>query len=381
MKKSEIVVKSNQLIEAKYKLSTREQKIILYLTSQINMNDEELKLYRLSIKEFCEMMDLKGSPKYREIEEITDGLQKKLLKIKHDKKMYSVAWLSLVIYNENQGTIDMRFDPFLKPFLLQLKKEFTKFELKNVMTLKSGNSIRLYELLKQYLVIGERQIGIEELKEYMGIGKDGYQKYADFKRKVIAVAEKEINEKTDIIFQVKEMKQGRRVAALSFFIKPKKEVVVRQNELTPIEGEQEDWFESLYVQLDQTFKKHNYVLTKKVLERWIGLAEKIWGDNKYIEINKLTQQSFQLLSIQNHLAFITYILNEKVNCIKNGTSHYQVSVETNSKRIIREELLPDWFEEYEKENNEEKEVKIEKISVERRKEIEEMVKNLPGKID
>lgn len=53
MKTNNIVVKSNQLIEAKYKLSTREQKTILYLTSQINMNDEELKMYRLSIRDFC----------------------------------------------------------------------------------------------------------------------------------------------------------------------------------------------------------------------------------------------------------------------------------------------------------------------------------------
>jgi len=90
--------------------------------------------------------------------------------------------------------------------------------------------------------------------------------------------------------------------------------------------EPDDLFESLYLQLDQIFKKYDYTLTKKVLKRWVELAEEVWGDNKHIEIHKLIQQSFSVPSIENHLAFITYILNEKVKCVQNGTSHHRVSV-------------------------------------------------------
>ncbi|MED4456135.1 replication initiation protein [Metabacillus fastidiosus] len=351
MKKNEIVVKSNQLIEAKYKLSVREQKIILYLISQISLNDEEFKMYRLSIKAFCEMMDLKGSPKYKEIKDITDGLQQKLLKIRSEGKVYSVTWLSLVVYNENEGTIDMRFDPFLKPFLLQLKKEFTKFELKNVLHLKSSNTIRLYELLKQYSTIGERQFRIDELKEYMGIGKDGYKKYTDFKRKVILAAEKEINEKTDITFYFKEIKKGRSVASLHFFVKPKTKTI-EDKAAEAVNEEIDDWFESLFVQLELLFKKHDYTLGREVLKRWVEAAHKIWEENKYIEVNKLSQQCFRMDHINNHIAFITYILNEKCKCIENGTSHHHISVETVSKKTIRKELLPDWFEDYKIEKKE-----------------------------
>lgn len=373
MRTNDIVVKSNQLIEAKYKLSTREQKIILYLTSQINMHDEELKMYQLSIREFCKMMGLKGSPKYQEIEKITEGLQKKLLKIKLDDKTYSVAWLSLVGYNEKQGTIDMRFDPFLKPFLIQLKKEFTKFELKNVLSLKSGSSIRLYELLKQYLVIGERKLKVDDLKELIGIGKESYPKYTDFKRKVIVVAQKEINDKTDLFFEYEEIKKGRKVDVIRFIIHSKSNVIE-----TP-KAESDSLSEALYLHLREKFKSYDYTLTKSIFKRWLGLAENIWGERKEKEIHTLTQQTFQASSIQNHLAFITYILNEKVKCVKNETSHQQVSVEKNSKRVIREEMLPSWFVDHKQKLNEEKEEKEAiQISEERKREIEEMVKNLTG---
>ncbi|KZR59330.1 replication initiation protein [Bacillus badius] len=374
--KNDIVVKSNQLIEAKYKLSIREQKIILYLTSKIDVNDEEFKMYRLSIKNFCEMMGLKGSPKYTEIKDITDGLQKKLLKIKKDGKTYSVAWLSLVVYNENEGSIDMRFDPFLKPFLLQLKKEFTQFELKNVLNLKSGNSIRLYELLKQYLAIGERQISISELKEFMGIGKDGYKKYADFKRKVILVAEKEINEKTDITISFKEIKKSRSVVSLKFIIKSKKEAIEQQ---TLSFEEDDEWFDSLFAQLKLPFEKHGYVLSEEVVKRWIVLGEKVWGSRKYVEINKIVQSSFQKEGINNHLAFVTFILNEKVKYIEKGLDHQQASVET-TKKVIRQELLPDWFIELKEEeaaskNHKNVEEKSKEDLEKKRRELEEWAKN------
>ncbi|MGG3799933.1 replication initiation protein [Metabacillus fastidiosus] len=209
MEKSEIVVGLNQLMEARYKLSVREQRIISYLVSQMNVDDENSKIYSLSIKDFCEMTGVTG------IKEITHGLQRKLVKITKEGVVHSVTWLSLAVHNENEGTIDIRIDPLLKPFLLQLKQELTEFQL------KSSNAIRLYELLKQYIVIGEKRFTIDELKEYMGISKEGYKKYADFKRKVIRSAEKEINEKTGITFHFKEIKKGRSVESLHFFVKHK----------------------------------------------------------------------------------------------------------------------------------------------------------------
>ena len=48
------VVKANDLIQkSRFNLSLQQQKIVLYLISQITPYDEEFKLYEFSILDFC----------------------------------------------------------------------------------------------------------------------------------------------------------------------------------------------------------------------------------------------------------------------------------------------------------------------------------------
>ena len=55
----QMVRKANSLIEATYKLSAIEQKIVLYLVSTITLSDEDFKPYQFKIKKFFErIMDL-----------------------------------------------------------------------------------------------------------------------------------------------------------------------------------------------------------------------------------------------------------------------------------------------------------------------------------
>jgi len=337
-----VVTKSNILIEANYKLTITEQKIVLFLVSIIRKDDDDFKTYTLPIKQFYELLGYKGNPKYSEMKKITKNLIGKVVEIKEGKKLKQMSWLSYVEYNENDGSVNLSFDPRLKPYLLQLKREFTSYKLKNVMELKSGYSIRIYEILKKWQPIKEVEIPLKELREMVG-ATDKYLEYHNFKKRVLTTSKNEIEEKTDISFDYEELKKGKRVASIRFSIHsnssnklPYEAVVV---------NEADTWLDSLYTQLNLSFKKQNYTLTKEVVERWVGLADKVWGESKYVEVNKLTQQSFQVANINNHIAFITHILNEKVKCVENGTSHHQISVETAAKKVIRKELVPSWLSE------------------------------------
>lgn len=337
MENKEIIVKSNHLIEAKYKLSMREQKIILYLISKIEKNDDDLKLYRISVKDFNEMMGLKGSPKYAEIREITTELLKKVLEVKNGKTIYSFHWLSLVAYNEQEGTIDMRFDPILKPYLLDLKRDFTKLNLKHILLLKSGNSIRIYELLKQYLNIRERTIKITDLKLFLGLDENGYQMYSDFKRKVIMPSMKEINEKTDITFEFKEIKEGRKVAALRFFIYSKN---LETQEVVSLEEPLDD---PVFHEVKMILYKKGYELPIGIYQKWLHTSQKIWNESGAEELTALLEDALKKSTIQNHLAFVTYILNEKTNYMEAGKDHHQITVQNRYKEPVRSEQLPSWF--------------------------------------
>ena len=134
---NKLVTKSNMLIEANYKLGVVEQKIILCLASNIQPSDSDFKTYTLPIKEFNKLLGLKGHAKYAELRQITRELMQKVFEVRINKKVIQVAWLSYVAYNESEGTIDIRFDPFLRPYLLELKREFTSYKLENVVKLKA----------------------------------------------------------------------------------------------------------------------------------------------------------------------------------------------------------------------------------------------------
>jgi hypothetical protein len=134
------------------------------------------------------------------------------------QSLLRISWLSSVEYFKGTGIIELCFDPKLKPYLLQLKKRFTTYRLKEVIQLKSSFSIRIYELLKQYVKIGERIFLLETLKASLGIGPTKYSLYGDFKKRVLLVAQSEVAEKTDISFEFKEIKEGRKVVKIKFII-------------------------------------------------------------------------------------------------------------------------------------------------------------------
>lgn len=221
--KNKLVVQANQLIEASYKLKPSQQKFLRVMASMINKNDEDFKMYEFKINELLELFELKDQSKYKEIPKQTRELMGNILTFKTDKKIIQVPFLNYCEYEIGTGTLRVQFHPFLKPFYLYLNKEnpFTKYELINILPLRSVYSIRLYELLKQYEKLGNRTIEVDKLKELFQINPNQYTRYNDFKRKVIMQAQKELPLKTDISFDFEEIKTGRKVTSIRFYIHSK----------------------------------------------------------------------------------------------------------------------------------------------------------------
>jgi plasmid replication initiation protein len=214
------VTKSNHLIESTYKLTLQEQRILLVLASKVQPRDDILKTYHFRAKDFIEIMgNKKGTGFYTYLKEIINELQTKRLTIKKDGKEFNYNWVITSIYEDNKGCITLQLHPELKGFFLELKEKFTSYQLENVVRLNSVYSIRIYELLKQYERIRKRKLTLEELRYFLGIEKDKYKLYGHLKNKVLLVAQKEINEKTDIQFTFNEIKSGRKVTGFEFDIK------------------------------------------------------------------------------------------------------------------------------------------------------------------
>ncbi len=221
MLKNVIVSKSNKIVEARYKLSLLEQKFILMMVFLINPKD--FKYYSFKIKEVADFLGIPNKNAYRDLKKIIIQLNKKTLIIKNDDDREQISsWVASAEYFKNEGIVEFEFSEKLKPYLLQLKEEFTSFRMSFIIQLKSSYSIRFYELLKQYEKIGKRTFSLENLKTMLGITENEYLLFANFNQRVIKIAQKELLEKTDISFKVEKIKRGKKVVGLNFYIKSEK---------------------------------------------------------------------------------------------------------------------------------------------------------------
>lgn len=122
IKAENLITKSNRLIEASFKLTNIEQKIILTLISLVQPTDKDFESYTFSIKDFIKLIGGNSITRYKELEEITRNLMAKVYEIHIDDRMVQVQWLSLAEYNYKKGTINLTLHPFFKPYLLELKR-------------------------------------------------------------------------------------------------------------------------------------------------------------------------------------------------------------------------------------------------------------------
>ena len=109
--------------------------------------------------------------------------------------------------------MQVRLDADMKPYLLQLKNNFTSYELIYTLHFKSKYSIRLYELMKSIhyheLETYTRSFTVEELKKLLDAER--YTRYKDFKKRALEPAVNEINEFSDKQLAYEEVKQRNKV--------------------------------------------------------------------------------------------------------------------------------------------------------------------------
>lgn len=213
-----LVVKHNDLIEAKYKLSLVEQKIILYTVSQLNRDEDNFKLIKVKISDIAELIGDEVH-RYTEFRKIANDLMDKKVTLSNRPNL-DMRWLASSEYI-GEGIIELEFSEKLIPYLLQLKQRFTRYEIKNILSMKSSYSVRIYELMKQYENIGKREFELIEFKTCLGLKSDEYSRIYDFERFVLKVAKEEINRDTDLIIDYEKKKKGRKIIGFIFSINPK----------------------------------------------------------------------------------------------------------------------------------------------------------------
>ena len=215
-----LVVKSNNLIQARYDLNLNEQKIILYAVSKLDRSKDNFNIIPIEVKKFYKLLGT-STERYTELREMIIKLREKTLIIETDEGEIITGWISSLEYKRDKGIIELEFSHKLIPYLLQLKEQFTRYQIKNILYLSNKHSIRIYELLKQYETIGERTFTIDEIKKILLL-ENQYSRFSNFENWILKPTMEEINEHTDILISYEKIKKGRSIEAIKYSIKPKK---------------------------------------------------------------------------------------------------------------------------------------------------------------
>jgi plasmid replication initiation protein len=221
MAKNGLVVKSNQVIEASYSLSTIEQRLILTAISLIpkaqKITDEEI--YTVSVTDL-QAMGANETTAYRDLKDGLNRLYERSIHLKSGNEKIKMRWVQSVKFIDDTRVVGIRFSKEILPFISNLKNQFTKYALSDISEMTSSYAIRIYEMLIQYKSIGQREISVSDLRNMLELNKK-YPLFADFKKRVIDISVDQINKKSPLLASYTITKTGRKMTHFIFRFKEK----------------------------------------------------------------------------------------------------------------------------------------------------------------
>ncbi|UZS00161.1 replication initiation protein [Chondrinema litorale] len=224
IEKNKQLKQSNLITSSRYSMTAVEMNIIFLLIAQLKKDDPVDKVYQISVKELEAAAGSKIN--YGRLKDYTFKLRNRGYEIENKEGYLQIGICASVEYIRQSGVLEIEIARKLRPFLFDLKDNFTTYSLKNALKVRGTYAKRLFQMFCMWQSTGKFLIKIEELKYKLDLinrvtGEEKYEKYGMFKKKVIDVALREINENTDFDIEFEEIKTGRKITTFVFFIKLK----------------------------------------------------------------------------------------------------------------------------------------------------------------
>ena len=248
MDNEKYIYKSNNLVESSYSLSLNAQRLIYMGAKKLkpifiksNIKPSQLKSFlatktfgdlKIYVTEFKNEFNIKGNYLYDTFVDVAKELwNSKIQYMSNDGKIIEKRWVITCEYDPKNCCISLTFHPDLILDLLVFKNKYNKIQHNATKALKNSDQIRTYELLKRYVKRGVRRFELEDYRYKLAYDDDIYPEYSKLKQRKIKPTIKAINENTDIeIYDFKEIRYGRKVGAIEFYIRDNKEAQLEENE-------------------------------------------------------------------------------------------------------------------------------------------------------
>ena len=261
VQKGMMVYKAKEINDACCRLSNDAYKLVLLYISMIKPDDDPEKEKSILLRDYCLITEENEYTMRNKIHDLCVEIQNNSLSFrKANGDFIIVNWFSSAEWNDEEKKIILTSHKKVKPFLFDLKKrldaiygteveqtlemtentsgKYISYPYGRLANIKGKYTIRFYEILKPFRKIGYLKINLIELRMMIGAFKgtieyDGngdvkktpkfiYPAYANFKQSIIDIVQKEMEEKTDIIFTFETFKKGKKVISIKFIISENK---------------------------------------------------------------------------------------------------------------------------------------------------------------
>ncbi|HKI58427.1 MAG TPA: replication initiation protein [Trueperaceae bacterium] len=220
------ITQANPLALSRQEMGILTKRLLVLALSDITREDDELEPIRITAWEYAQLFNIKGKSIYSRIEQSARELLEQTVQIKEPNGDWVMfQWVSEARYEngrdskEQMACIELKVHEKLKPYLLQLRRDFSIIPTEQLLSFESFNSMRLFEVLYTASYAGERSelvFDIEDLK--LRLGLDGkYDRFKDF-RYVLDKAQAEFKRYTCLVFSYRAEKVGRKYRRVHFAI-------------------------------------------------------------------------------------------------------------------------------------------------------------------
>lgn len=237
------VVKDNALINASYSLELVEQRIVLQAIVKARETETGFDTKTpLSIhaSEYEKQFGVTKDAAYKALKDAVLSLferQFTFTELQDEKlKVVKSRWVSQIAYVDKSAEVQIIFSPAVASMCSRLERHFTSYDLEQVAQLTSKYAVRLYELVMSWKAVGKTPIfKLQDFREKIGLlDENEYKDMCTFKKYVLELAVKQINEHTDIKLDYEQHKAGRKIDGFSFKFKQKvKQQKIEQQQRDP----------------------------------------------------------------------------------------------------------------------------------------------------
>jgi plasmid replication initiation protein len=229
-----LVYKANALIEASYSLTLNEQRLLLACISQIDSSkplDANMP-FTLNIEQARDLFysDSDRDNAYRDLNLACERLFQRDVRFKSEDETKRVLtrFISTAKFDDTLQEATIYFSVGILPYISQLKENFTRYRVENMVQLTSTHAIRVYELIVMWANQNQsyKELEIDKFKELLGLYLK-YKQVGQLNDRVITPVLEQINDRTDYQLEIKLRKTGRSFQFIQLRFNRKSEAVAK----------------------------------------------------------------------------------------------------------------------------------------------------------